>query len=119
MAPWRDWTPEQGPEQHVGVQQQLHALQLVVGKRLEEGVIDAALQKPELAARAGIEGHLLGDRLVVASQHDGLPSGPGQQGREVGHGLLHVYEARRGGWWTGAGKAVGRGHWLVWSFWSD
>jgi hypothetical protein len=34
----------------------------------------------------------------------------------VGLGLLHVDEGRRGGWWTGAGEAVGRDRGLVWSF---
>jgi hypothetical protein len=53
----------------------------------------------------------------VAGQHDALPGGdPGQQRREVGLGLLHVDEGRRGGWWTGAGEAVGRDRGLVWLF---
>jgi hypothetical protein len=48
------------------------ALQLVLGQGVEKRLIHASLQAAELAARAWIQGHQLGEGLPMTGQHDAL-----------------------------------------------
>lgn len=60
---------QQGPEQHVRIEQQLHALQLLAGQGLEKRFIHAALQEHQLAAafpQASGPGRSYGDPALEA-----------------------------------------------------
>jgi hypothetical protein len=110
-----------GPQAGLSSSSSAPALQFVVGQGLEERLIHPSLQEAELPARAGIQGHQLGDGFAMARQHDALAGGdPGQQGRKMGLRFLNIDATGRGqARRARQGGTLNDGHNLVWSVWSD